>query len=423
MFAWTKLWRRGRDRRTRSVEALSRAIVAVVEGMEARRLFATTCTPSGGLWTVDGDSNANKLEVLSSGSNIIIEEDDVQVCTRAQSLISSIVVNGLNGDDQICIHAIPTTIAVTMNGGAGADLLEGGDGGETINGEGGNDVIHGNAGADSLSGGSDSDTFYGYNADGADTISGGDQLDTVDYGAKTGNLTITVGSGANDGASGEGDDVQGDIETVIGGQGNDHITGDSSDELLDGYYGNDTLVGGTGTSADTLNGGSGTGTDTADYSARSDNLKITLDGVNNDGNETFGEGDNVVDVQIVIGGSGNDTIIGDGGANTLMGSGGTDSLRGGDNADSIDGGSGNDTIYGDDGNDTLKAGGGTDTIYGGNDNDHIYGYGVLYGEAGNDNFFAFNGFKDTIDGGSGTDTLWNHDGDDLDLLTNVETII
>lgn len=79
---------------------------------------------------------------------------------------------------------------------------------------------------------------------GADLFSGGPGFDTVDYSSRDCDVTVTVGDGlANDGCPGEGDDVTGAIEHVIGGSGDDRLTGDGSAELLVGGAGADRLVG------------------------------------------------------------------------------------------------------------------------------------------------------------------------------------
>src|SRR5205085_1711275 len=84
----------------------------------------------------------------------------------------------------------------------------------------------------------------------------------------------------------------------------------------------------------------GAGHDTADYSARSDRLRITIDGNADDG---ASENDNVgLDVEGVIGGTDYDYIIGSAGNDTLIGalSPGSSTRAG-------------DRIYGDDGDDTI----------------------------------------------------------------------
>src|SRR5439155_556665 len=150
------------------------------------------------------------------------------------------------------------------------------------------------------------------------------------------------------------DNVQTDVENVTGGSGDDQITGSAGNNQLDGGAGDDTLDGGLG--ADTFIGGAGH--DTADYSSRSENLRITIDDVANDG--AAGEMDDVqLTIEIVKSGSGNDSITGTANDEVIYGGAGDDTLDGGAGGD--------DTLYGDAGDDTLKSqdGAGDDVLDGG----------------------------------------------------------
>ena len=67
------------------------------------------------------------------------------------------------------------------------------------------------------------------------------------------------------------------------------------------------------------------------------------------------------------GGPGNDWLEGEFGNDTLLGAGGSDWLDGGSGADSVNGGSGNDAIDGEAGADTVYGGTGADDLWGGLD--------------------------------------------------------
>jgi Ca2+-binding RTX toxin-like protein len=69
-------------------------------------------------------------------------------------------------------------------------------------------------------------------------------------------VTVTIGSGADDGAGGEADDVQADIERVNGGWAGDQLTAGSGRARLVGLGGADVLRGGS--ADDTLDGRQGT---------------------------------------------------------------------------------------------------------------------------------------------------------------------
>lgn len=325
-------------------------------------------------------------------------------------------------------------------GGAGADQLQGGGGDDHLGaassyygmGTGypgappqtaapadGADDIDGGDGADFLSGGA-----------GPDTFDGGEGQDTADFGdhgmpvyapgpnppAPGPGVTVTIGDGANDGVSGEQDDVLATIENVNGGYGDDTITGDGESNRLEGGAGADTLHGGDGSDtlgggfdssndvlhgeggddvfgagmgygspgpggmpggtpvvadgADTFLGGAGEH-DKVDYAGRQQALTVTLDGAATGNDGQAGEHDKV-DVEHVTGGAAGDSLTGDGGTNHLHGgpSAGDDTLTGGGGADRLTGGfgeyaswsndsgaqgDGEDSFSGDDGDDVISA--------------------------------------------------------------------
>jgi hypothetical protein len=189
-----------------------------------------------------------------------------------------------------------TSRGETLNGTAGPDVICGLGGNDTINGLGGNDTIYGGAGNDRINGGLGDDQLIG--EAGADALNGGAGADTADYSAASVPLTISIDSQANDGARGERDAVATDVENVVGGSGNDSITGSTAANDLDGGTGNDSISGGSGN--DAVDGGIG-----------NDSL-------------VGGVGDDVID-----GGTGNDTISGEIGNDTLDGESGLDQVDGG----------------------------------------------------------------------------------------------
>jgi len=245
-------------------------------------------------------------------------------------------------------------------------------------------------------------------------------VDTVDYSDRTENLTITFSDGANDGANGgaEGDDIRDDVENFIGGSGNDSVKGSDQNNLIEGRGGSDSLIGMLGD--DTLDGGEGNDTvgdiggadlfiggigfDAVDYRFDTANLILSIDGVANESGGTA-DGDNIsLDIERVIGGSGNDFITGSAAANSIPAGPGNDTVFGGLGDNSIDGSEGNDSLAGEGGNDVLTGGVGNDTMTGG---------------GGDDVFIANDGVADTLDGGSGTDSATVDTG--LDTFTNIES--
>lgn len=139
--------------------------------------------------------------------------------------------------------------------------------------------------------------------------------------------------------------------TVYGGLGDDTLTAGNGNDTLYGDLGNDTLSGGTSASdTDTYNGGGGT--DTVTYAARTNPVLVWV-GDNTAGQEdgeTTESDDIKVDVEIVRGGSGNDTFVGTTGDQTFYGGAGNDTFDMGLLAST---GAGNDTVYGEAGTDTV----------------------------------------------------------------------
>jgi Ca2+-binding RTX toxin-like protein len=85
------------------------------------------------------------------------------------------------------------------------------------------------------------------------------------------------------------------------------------------------------------------------------------------------------------------TIVGTAGPDVLAGTPGPDVICGLGGADKIDGGGGNDVLIGGPGNDTLEGNLGRDLLLGG---------------AGADSIDAWDGARDRIDGGPGSDRAW-----------------
>jgi Ca2+-binding RTX toxin-like protein len=115
--------------------------------------------------------------------------------------------------------------------------------------------------------------------------------------------------------------------------------------------------------------------------------------------------------------SGNDSVNGGRGDDLIWTFNGNDTIHGSDGNDQIHGGNGNDVLYGDAGSDRLNCDSGNDKAWGGDGNDSLYGSGgadSLKGEGGNDFFSeSADGSVDTLDGGSGTDSVSLHETRDV----------
>ena len=131
--------------------------------------------------------------------------------------------------------------------------------------------------------------------------------DLVDYDQRATSVHVSIDDAADDGASGENDNVHVDVESARGGSRGDVLVGSSAANQLFGLGGPDSLDGGTG--PDVLSGGGAV--DTATYASRTAPLEVSLNGIANDGEITANELDNVLeDVENVVGGSSNDSFFG-----------------------------------------------------------------------------------------------------------------
>ncbi len=406
----------------------------------------------------------------------------------------------------------------TLLGGSGSDLLRGGAGNDVLDGGAivGNDlnrasyldataginvnlvtgkVSDGMGGTDTLvningvQGSDHDDTITGSTAfvaesfdlrGGNDSVDGGAITDTlgyanrnmVFYGFSTEAVTVDLGRQTATGAD-TGSDTLVNINQVVGGRGNDSITGSDSAlvEWLEGGAGNDTLDGGAGTDfvsyintggrAVTVNLGTQTA---ADANGGTDTL-ANIEGVlGTNFNDTITGSDGTA-IEIFTGNGGNDSIDGAGGidlADYLSstaavavdlaaqsaqdGLGGTDrlagieGLRGSSFNDTLQGSAAEESFNGRAGNDVLDGRGGFDvadyfdaktgvtaSLVTGKASDGFGGTDTLLaieglsgsrdfadrltGNGGH-NLLSGLGGNDTLDGGAGNDTLAGNGGND-----------
>ena len=203
---------------------------------------------------------------------------------------------------------------------------------------------------------------------------------------------------------------------LLGGAGNDMLTGGIGADTLQGEAGNDTLTGLLGN--DDLNGGADSNT-----LVETGNVDMALDNINLTGTGGFGV-DSVSNIQFAVltGGSSANTIsaAGFGGQVTINGGGGSDIITGSGNGDVLTGGDGNDIINGGGGFDTLKESGNvnfvlTDTSLTGLGSDTLsnLGFAFLIGGLSSNtlNASAFTGSV-TLQGGDGNDVLIGGSGND-----------
>lgn len=249
---------------------------------------------------------------------------------RGAGLPLTVTIDGIANDGVAGQDLDDVGPLVEVFGGYGPNTLVGGAGPDRLHGGGVDDLIVGGPGDDSLDGGGGDDLLRG--GTGADVLDGGAGIDDVaDYSDRTIGVGVTLGDGLPDGSpeDGLGDTLVG-IDDVWGGDGNDSITGDAGDNILDGGPGADAITGGAGI-------------DYVDYSLRTARVVADPDGAPGDDGEV-GEGDTLAaDLEVLIGGAGPDVLTGNSLTNVLAGLGGDDLLDArGPGPDGVDCGSGVD---------------------------------------------------------------------------------
>ncbi len=230
----------------------------------------------------------------------------------AGEAVRVIRIEVLDGNDLVSLSTARPSV---VRGGDGDDTLAGGEGSDLLVGDGGNDTLKAGTGIDLLDGGP-----------GADQLSGGTgvvfpfpfaedefaeefeefEVDFALYERRVNPVTVDLDGAADDGESGEGDNVGTDVEAVVGGSGGDTLVGNSRTNLLIGQRGSDALVGEGG-------------------------------------------------MDFLDGGGGDDALSGGRGSDELMGGPGSDEARGSSGRDELDGGGGRDRLLGQGGPDFILA--------------------------------------------------------------------
>jgi len=287
-----------------------------------------------------------------------------------------------------------------QTGTPGDDVIRAGFGSDTIDALAGNDQVFAGFGADRIAGGAGTDMYDGQAG-----------VDTVDYSAQTASVTASLVAGTGTGVGIDTETLL-NIENIVGGAGNDSLTGDSGDNKLAGGAGDDVLTGLAG--ADTYVFGSGEGNDqvveaagaagtdrlifgdgllfsalSAVRSANNpDDLVLSFNGHSgsiliagqlssgaNAGIEQFVFADGLVVEAGVIESlvDGNGAISGTSGDDQLDGTTGNDVINALAGDDTVNGLAGDDVVYGGAGNDTIDPGGGDDAVFAGAGADRIVG--------------------------------------------------
>ncbi|WKV85251.1 hypothetical protein LJJ44_04085 [Pseudomonas sp. B24_DOA] len=240
--------------------------------------------------------------------------------------------------------------ALALDGGTGLDVVsyESSESGVTIDlktnvnaGDAAGDtfvgveIFQGSNFADTLSGTALNDNFVG--GSGADVIDGREAIDTVWYLNSNAAVNINLQTGVHQGGDAQGD-VLINVESIIGTNFNDTLTGDGLANGLEGGLGNDVIDGGDGN--DVIYGSIYTqlGPFTVDVAAGGPQADMLYGGNGNDriitapddrGTIAFGEaGHDTIFVAsgTAVGGEGNDDLLGTGAGFVLLGGSGNDAM-------------------------------------------------------------------------------------------------
>ncbi|MFV2065405.1 MAG: SdrD B-like domain-containing protein, partial [Pirellulales bacterium] len=412
-----------------TVSHLANAIDRIIGGSGDDVFFFTDGAMLGpaGNGTIDAGPGADRIDYSAYTTGVTVDLA-AGTATGTGGIVGFVDVTGGQAGDTLRGDGVVNTIL----GGPGPDLIDGKGAADYLSGEAGDDEIHGGAGQDLMIGGAGSDNLFGED-DGDtylfDVVTGGPEadtltealpgIDTLDFSSlPVGNdltLNLDVGSGAHVARTLSLVNPE-RFEIVLAGAGDDMITGnDAADNVVDAGEGADTINAKGG--SNTVFGGPGDDTYRIELAAGGDTTQIEEE--NNEGIDlldfspmTIGIGDGVavdlsdgtgvvaqhvadatrqvttdpakiINLENVIGSTGDDTIVGSDAVNDL---------RGNDGADVIDGGLGDDLLRGELGDDILRGGKNDDTLIGGAGSNQLDG-------GPNDDLYRF------LTAGPVTDTL------------------
>ncbi|MBL8817101.1 MAG: hypothetical protein JNL58_13820 [Planctomyces sp.] len=329
------------------------------------------------VYQLDADESLGVITLDESGGGVDLL-DFSMVHTAAVSVnLGLSTVQVLNPNLSLILKSASTFENVT--GGDGADtltgnalgnILRGGNGNDLLSGMSGNDTLEGEGGDDDIAGGNGNDTYI-FDADvnlGSDTLNDSTGIETLDFSKTTAdvvlNLSIAIAQTINGGLLSLALNSTTNFENVIGGDGNDQLSGNllnnilrggNGDDILAGNSGNDILEGEAGN--DSLSGDAGNdtylfladanlGSDTATDTAGTDSISFagtTFDIAASLGTTSV----QAVNANLSL------TLMSANAFENLIGGNGNDILSGSTIANSITGGAGNDIMAGGLGNDTY----------------------------------------------------------------------
>jgi Ca2+-binding RTX toxin-like protein len=311
-------------------------------------------------------------------ADTVTEDSNAGIDTLSFSSLTTEVLLSLETTDVQTVHANRTLTLNTTDafenvfGGSGNDTLTGNSLANTLTGNGGNDALIGGRGNDALAGGlgDDSYVFGTATTSEADTAAEAANagMDRLSFSSLTTDVMLSLETSIVQTAHVNRTlklNAASVFEDIVGGSGNDTLSGNSMANTLTGNAGHDTLTGGRGNDAlvgglgddtyvfgtattaeaDTVTEGKSAGTDRLSFSSLTTDVMLSLETsivqtVHANRSLKLNAGSVFEDI---VGGSGNDTLTGNSLVNTLTSNAGNDKLTGGSGNDSLVGGSGDDT--------------------------------------------------------------------------------
>ena len=186
--------------------------------------------------TLTGGAGADYLD---GGSNT----DTVSYQDAASGIVANLTTGGTAGE---AVGDVYVSIEY-VRGSQFGDSLGGNSSDNRIDGNSGHDQLYGFAGNDTLFGGDGNDTLYGGIGDdnfnggtGNDVIYADIGNDTLSYSGSAAAVSVNLTSGGATGGDATGDIFQG-IESVVGSDFDDKLTGDANTNYLYGQAGADTI--------------------------------------------------------------------------------------------------------------------------------------------------------------------------------------
>lgn len=172
---------------------------ALMQSLEARRLFAVDSLSADGILTLTGTETADVIQVYPIKDHLAVRFGGDVVAAYKRSLVSQIVIFGGSGNDILASSVNTPTIMFGGDGndrltsGNANDTLVGGRGRDILSGRGGNDILRGDTGNDELYGGLGDDVIYA----GPDELTSGRPARNVTDGGK-GSDTLIPSANSDD---------------------------------------------------------------------------------------------------------------------------------------------------------------------------------------------------------------------------------